>query len=59
MNILHIHERIINRHGIEMSAEMVQKNADNILPRGKERQSMNSVYPFVFMDCLRYWVHYM
>ena len=38
--------------------EMVSKITDKILPQVKEWQSrpLNSVYPFVFMDCIHYKV---
>ena len=39
---------------MELSAEMVSKITDRILPEIKEWQSrpLNAVYPFVFMDCI-------
>ena len=45
-------------YGIEMSAEMVSKITDRILPEVKEWQSrpLNSLYPFVFMDAIHYKV---
>ena len=45
-------------YGIELSAEMVSKITDKILPQVKEWQSrpLNPVYPFVFMDCIHYKV---
>ena len=41
-----------------MSAEMVSKITDRILPEVKEWQSrpLNSLYPFVFMDAIHYKV---
>ena len=44
--------------GIEVSAEMVSKITDRILPQVKEWQSrpLLPVYPFVFMDCIHYKV---
>ena len=47
-----------NLYGIELSAEMVSKITDKILPEVKEWQSrpLNPVYPFVFMDCIHYKV---
>ena len=44
--------------GIELSAEMVSKITDRVLPEIKEWQSrpLNPVYPFVFMDCIHYKV---
>ncbi len=43
---------------MELSAEMVRKITDRILPEIKEWQSrpLNPVYPFVFMDCIHYKV---
>lgn len=45
-------------YGIEMSAEMVSKITDRILPAVKEWQSrpLNAVYPFIFMDVINYKV---
>ena len=42
----------------QLSAEMVSKITDKILPQVKEWQSrpLNPVYPFVFMDCIHYKV---
>ena len=44
--------------GIELSAEMISKITDKILPEIKEWQArpLNPVYPFVFMDCIHYKV---
>lgn len=44
--------------GIELSAEMVSKITDRVLPEIKEWQSrpLNPIYPFVFMDCIHYKV---
>ena len=43
---------------MELSAEMVSKITDRILPEIKEWQSrpLSPVYPFVFMDCIHYKV---
>ena len=43
---------------MELSAEMVSKITDRILPEIKEWQSrpLNVIYPFVFMDCIHYKV---
>ena len=43
------------RSGI-YGAEMVSKITDKILPESREWQSrhLNPVYPFVFIDCIRY-----
>ena len=45
-------------YGIEISAEMVSKITDRILPAVKEWQSrpLNPIYPFVFMDAIHYKV---
>ena len=42
----------------ELSAEMISKITDRILPEIKEWQSrpLNAVCPFVFMDCIHYKV---
>lgn len=43
---------------MELSAEMVSKITDRILPEIKEWQAgpLDPVYPFVFMDCIHYKV---
>ncbi len=53
-----IHDQLNDLYGIELSAEMVSKITDKILPQVKEWQSrpLNPVYPFVFMDCIHYKV---
>ena len=58
MSTRDIHDQINDLYGIEMSAEMVSKITDKILPQVKEWQSrpLNPVYPFVFMDCIHYKV---
>ena len=58
MSTRDIHDQIQDLYGIEMSAEMVSKITDHILPELKEWQSrpLNPVYPFVFMDCIHYKV---
>ncbi len=52
------HDPINDLYGIEVSAEMVSKITDKILPQVKEWQSLplNPIYPFVFMDCIHYKV---
>ena len=47
-----IHYQRQDLYGIKMSAEMVSKIADKILPKVKEWQ--NPIYPFVFMNCIHY-----
>lgn len=51
-----IHDQLQDLYGIELSAEMVSKITDWILPEIKEWQSrpLNSIYPFVFVDCIHY-----
>lgn len=53
-----IHDQLQDLYGIELSAEMVSKITDKILPSVKEWQSrpLESVYPFVFMDAIHYKV---
>ncbi|MGL5437834.1 MAG: IS256 family transposase [Lachnospiraceae bacterium] len=58
MSTRDIHDQLQDLYGIEMSAEMVSKITDKILPELKEWQSrpLDPVYPFVFMDCIHYKV---
>ena len=58
MSTRDIHDQLRELYGIELSAEMVSKITDKILPEVKEWQSrpLNPVYPFVFMDCIHYKV---
>lgn len=58
MSTRDIHDQIQELYGMELSAEMVSKITDRILPEVKEWQSrpLNPVYPFVFMDCIHYKV---
>ena len=58
MSTRDIHDQLQELYGIEMSAEMVSKITDKILPEVKEWQTrpLNPVYPFVFMDCIHYKV---
>jgi transposase-like protein len=58
MSTRDIHNQLKELYGIEMSAEMVSKITDRILPEIKEWQSrpLNPMYPFVFMDCIHYKV---
>ena len=58
MSTRDIHDQLNDLYGIELSAEMVSKITDKILPQVKEWQSrpLNQVYPFVFMDCIHYKV---
>ncbi len=58
MSTRDIHDQIQELYGMELSAEMVSKITDRILPEIKEWQSrpLNPAYPFVFMDCIHYKV---
>ena len=58
MSTRDIHDQLQDLYGIEISAEMVSKITDKILPEIREWQSrpLNPVYPFVFMDCIHYKV---
>ena len=58
MSTRDIHDQLQDLYGIELSAEMVSKITDKILPEIKEWQArpLNTVYPFVFMDCIHYKV---
>lgn len=58
MSTRDIHDQLQDLYGIELSAEMVSKITDRILPQVKEWQSrpLNPIYPFVFMDCIHYKV---
>ncbi len=58
MSTRDIHDQIQDLYGMELSAEMVSKITDRVLPEIKEWQSrpLNPIYPFVFMDCIHYKV---
>lgn len=58
MSTRDIHNQINDIYGIEMSAEMVSKITDKILPQIKEWQNrpLEAIYPFVFMDGIHYKV---
>ena len=53
MSTRDIHDQLNDLYGIEVSAEMVSKVTDKILPQVKEWQSrpLNPIYPFVSMGC--------
>ncbi len=53
-----IHDQLQDLYGIELSAEMVSKITDKIIPEIKEWQTrpLNAIYAFVFMDCIHYKV---
>lgn len=56
MSTRDIHDQIKDLYGIELSAEMVSKITERILPEIKEWQNrpLESIYPFVFMDAIHY-----
>lgn len=58
MSTRDIHDQIKDIYGIEMSAEMVSKITDKILPEIKEWQNrpLQPIYPFIFMDAIHYKV---
>lgn len=58
MSTRDIHDQLKEIYGIELSADMVSKITDSILPQIKEWQnrSLESIYPFVFMDAIHYKV---
>lgn len=58
MSARDIHEQIKDLYGIEVSAEMVSKITDNILPQIREwqNQPLESIYPFIFMDAIHFKV---
>ena len=58
MSTRDIHDQIQDLYGMVLSAEMVSKITDKILPEIKEWQSrpLNPVYSLVFMDCIHYKV---
>lgn len=51
-----IHDQLQDLYGIELSADMVSKITDKVLPEVKEWQSrpLDPVYPFIFMDSIHY-----
>ena len=54
MSTRDIHNQLQDLYGIELSAEMVSKITDKILPQIREWQSrpQEPLYPFVFMDAI-------
>ncbi|HOC08596.1 MAG TPA: IS256 family transposase [Bacillota bacterium] len=56
MSTRDIHDQVKDIYGIEVSAEMVSKITEKIVPEIKEWQSrpLETVYPFVFMDAIHY-----
>ncbi len=58
MSTRDIHDQLQDLYGIELSAEIVSKISDKILPQVKDWQSrpLPPIYPFIFMDCIHYKV---
>lgn len=58
MSTRDIHDQLKDIYGIEISAEMVSKMTDAIIPHIKEWQNrpLKTIYPFVFMDAIHYKV---
>lgn len=56
MSTRDIHDQLKDIYGIELSAEMVSKITDKIIPKIKEWQNrpLEDVYPFIFMDAIHY-----
>ena len=54
MSTRDIHNQVKDLYGIDVSAEMVSKITEKIVPEIREWQSrpLESVYPFVFMDAI-------
>ncbi|HPA54503.1 MAG TPA: IS256 family transposase [Bacillota bacterium] len=51
-----IHDQIKDLYGVEISAEMVSKITEHIVPEIKEWQNrpLERIYPFIFMDAIHY-----
>ena len=58
MSTRDIHEQIKELYGVEVSAEMVSKITERIVPEIKEWQNrpLEKVYPFIFMDAIHHKV---
>lgn len=56
MSTRDIHEQIRDLYGVEVSAEMVSKITERIIPDIKEWQSrpLDRIYPFIFLDAIHY-----
>lgn len=56
MSTRDIHEQIKELYGVEISAEMVSKITERIVPEIKEWQNrtLDPIYPFIFMDAIHY-----
>ena len=58
MSTRDISESIKDIYGIEVSAAMISKITDKIIPKALEwqRRPLHTVYPIVFIDCVHYTV---
>lgn len=58
MSTRDIHDQMKEIYGIELSAEMVSKITDSIIPKIKQwhNRPLDAVYPFIFMDAIHYKV---
>ena len=58
MSTRDIHDQLHELYGIDVSAEMVSRITDKLIPTIKEWQNrpLESVYPFVFMDAIHFKV---
>jgi len=58
MSTRDIHDQIEDIYGISISAEMVSKITDKVIPHIKEWQNrtLDQAYPFIFMDAIHYKV---
>ena len=56
MSTRDIHDQIKDIYGIDLSAEMVSKITERIVPEIREWQNrpLDPIYPFVFMDAIHY-----
>ena len=58
MSTRDIHEQVKDLYGIEVSADMVSKITDKIIPQMNEwkNRPLESIYPFIFLDAIHYKV---
>jgi len=58
MSTRDIHAQINDLYGVELSAEIVSRITDSVLPHVQEWQKrpLEPVYPFVFLDAIHYKV---
>ena len=58
MSTRDIHEQVKDLYGIEVSADMVSKITDKIIPQMNEwkNRPLEPIYPFIFLDAIHYKV---